>query len=88
MQEYPHGVALIEEERIRQFEKGYTLEKDDRYDEGQLRIVAMGVLSGAHDAWGILKKHEDDRIQQLVIAGALIAAEIDRLMRLKEKEGK
>ena len=33
------------------------------------------------DAWGLLAKHEDNEIRGLVIAGALIAAEIDRLLR-------
>ena len=30
------------------------------------------------------KRHKHNRIRQLEIAGALIAAEIDRLLRLKE----
>lgn len=32
------------------------------------------------DGWGLVKKHRPDRVRQLVIAGALIAAEIDRLL--------
>lgn len=35
-----------------------------------------------NDLWGLLRKHQRDRIRQLVIAGALIAAEIDRMQRL------
>jgi hypothetical protein len=37
------------------------------------------------DDWGLVAKHAGDRRQQLVIAGALIAAEIDRLDRLAER---
>jgi hypothetical protein len=35
------------------------------------------------DCWGLIKKHGDDEIKSLVIAGALVAAEIDRRIRLK-----
>lgn len=34
----------------------------------------------------VVLKHADDRMKQLVIAGALIAAEIDRLLRLEGSE--
>lgn len=39
------------------------------------------------DAWGLLRKHGHDGLRCLVIAGALIAAEIDRLQRLSGGDG-
>lgn len=33
------------------------------------------------DKWGLQQKHAGNEIRQLVIAGALIAAEIDRVLR-------
>jgi len=33
------------------------------------------------DCWGLLAKHGANRVRALAIAGALIAAEIDRLLR-------
>ena len=38
------------------------------------------------DGWGLLYKHAANRIKVLAIAGALIAAEIDRLLRCKRSE--
>lgn len=35
----------------------------------------------AAEIWGLTPKYKGDRIKQLVVAGALIAAEIDRLQR-------
>lgn len=37
-----------------------------------------------HDAWGLITKHHKDELRCLVIAGALIAAEIDRIIRTKQ----
>jgi hypothetical protein len=37
--------------------------------------------------WHHHKKRKHDRVKQLAIAGALIAAEIDRLLRKAESEG-
>ncbi len=45
---------------------------------GRIPLSQLGG-GGAYDSWGLLGKHGGDRIRQLVIAGALIAAEIDRL---------
>lgn len=38
-----------------------------------------------HDGWGLLAKHGDDRVRCLEIAGALIAAELDRELRLRKR---
>lgn len=35
----------------------------------------------------LVKKHRDDRIRQLAIAGAFIASEIDRLLRARKRDG-
>lgn len=40
------------------------------------------------DGWYPWRKSETDRLTELVRAGALVAAEIDRLQRLAAKEGK
>lgn len=83
------GVQLIQNERERQIDfEGYTAEHDDQHKEDQLAIAA------AHYAtpdWCVTprwpfrrednKKGKHDRIRELAIAGALIAAEIDRLAR-------
>lgn len=34
-----------------------------------------------YDAWGLMEKHKDDPVRMLEIAGALIAAELDRELR-------
>jgi len=58
---------------------------DDRKNE---RRSYRGAMLEADDPWPASwgqewdKRHKHDRIRQLTIAGALIAAEIDRLLRL------
>lgn len=84
------AVHLIDEERDRQMQK-WSSEHDDDHRHGELAIVAARMAVNGTDArvvggdqqttWGLLEKHKDDRIRQLVIAGALIAAEIDRYVR-------
>lgn len=84
------GVDLISIERSEQTLKhNYDADHDDSINsEGQLEKVAMYLLSGNDkyfpSNWGNdtqLKFFKKDRIEQLKIAGALIAAEIDRLQR-------
>jgi hypothetical protein len=99
--EYPDGASLIADERERQIrEKGYTAEHDD-LSEGELlacaKLIAQDVLAdqnsaGARRTWPdhraghVRRKYGDDHIRRLTIAGALIAAEIDRLIRAKVAE--
>lgn len=86
------GVDLIQEERARHStEEGWTTEHDDRYRAGELRAAAIcyaainitsrSPMSAAwpwgHEWW----KPSDDPVRNLVKAGALIAAEIDRTQR-------
>lgn len=98
------GVALIAAERTRQIEKlGWTGEHDDEHDKAELAEMAECYLleaaeqAGARivgtsafplwpfrDGW----KPSDDPVRNLIKAGALIAAEIDRVVRLKAAEAK
>ena len=90
------GVELIANERERQINvKGWTPEHDDMHKDGALRVVAAMCACDGTDAkvfdplnrdFGIIKRHgyqgeEPDEIHLLAVAGALIAAEIDRILR-------
>jgi hypothetical protein len=94
------GAALIAAERRRQVtEEGWTPEHDDGHDSGELaRAAASYALVGdywarderAIDLWPwslLIWKPSDDPIRNLVRAGALIAAEIDRLRRAAPAPG-
>lgn len=90
----PSGAALITAERTRQIhDEGWTPEHDHGHDRGQLIDAALSYLRAAinpghpamqtppqewpwEPAWW---KPADHPIRNLVKAGALIAAEIDRL---------
>lgn len=94
------GLQRIAAERTRQIlAEGYTAEHDDKHDKGELAIAgACYALAGAGRApqpvvdwriwpWGAeWWKPSADPIRNLEKAGALIAAEIERLVRLKKKE--
>lgn len=85
----PTGIELIAAERKRQVEaEGWTLEHDDNHKTGELSDAAACYALGKRTAawpWSIdwWKPTPDDRVRELVKAGALIAAEIDRLQRLR-----
>jgi len=82
------GAQLIAKARQEQIEKHGRTHDLDRLENGKTEIIAAAVAIAASnlDFWpealahqvfeNILKK---SRIEQLAIAGALIAAEIDRL---------
>lgn len=89
---YTHGARLIARERLRQISReGYTPEHDAEHNMGELVRAAISyAYTGMHgnantqpdpewpwdrESW----KPSDDRIRSLVKAGALIAAEIDRV---------
>jgi len=88
---FTEAVGLIAEERLRKIDgKGYTPEHDDQHTDGSLAECAKAILDGGPnpgDEWWegaahrICCKHESDRLRQLVIAGAMIVAEIERLQR-------
>lgn len=93
------GVELIAAERQRQIEKeGWTASHDDDHDDGELALAAACYANPtrgvsfppnfwpwAEEWW---KPSPGDRVRELVKAGALLAAEIDRLQRGHPKEGK
>ena len=86
------GAELIAEERQRQLdEEGWTPEGDAKYKDGELIRAALCYADSCSPfvkyvgpntwpwdpAWDKRRQHSTKR--RLVIAGALIAAEIDRL---------
>lgn len=90
------GVELIAMERDRQVTgEGWTPQHDDQHAHGELAMAAAvyalpRVLRAPYPAPGIpdlwpfvdgWKPTSNDRVRELVKAGALIAAEIDRLQR-------
>lgn len=89
------GIELIAVERQRQIEEEcWTQEHDDQHDEGELALSAcvyampnvcrtqlrIKALWPFAPKW--FKPTAENRIRELQKAGALIAAEIDRLQRL------
>jgi len=90
------GVSLIAAERLRQAVKeNYTDTHDDGHNASELILAAICYCE--HDALGLNQGRvpdswpwenaawkPKDRIRNLVRAGALIAAEIDRLRRLEK----
>ena len=83
------GALAITRERLRQIEvKGWTAEHDSRWTHEQLAEAAT--FYAAPEKYGEMlafwpwapewnKKRQHDRLRQLAIAGALIAAELDWL---------
>lgn len=90
----PNALELIAAERRRQIEaEGWTPEHDDEHDDHQLSqaaaCYALGVpaavgMDGARVPlwpWSREWWKPTDRVRDLVKAGALIVAEIERLQR-------
>lgn len=80
------GIDLIAAERERQVsQEGYSAEHDQNHDDGSLAQAAACYCVGSHVVWWPWKDgyKPRDRISNLAKAGALIAAEIDRLNSLK-----
>jgi hypothetical protein len=86
------GIGLILSEYEYQSRK-WGDEHDDKHVHNELSEHAAELLlincDGSieniePDSWGLVYKYKEDRLQQLVIAGALVAAEIDRLLRVNE----
>jgi hypothetical protein len=91
------AIDLIHQERARQLgEEGWTAEHDDEHGSHQLLDAARAYIGAATDPaftnpgrppvcwpWDVGSwKPSEDPIRNLVKAGALIAAEVDRLTRL------
>lgn len=91
------GIDLIIDERQRQIDvEGWSLSHDDEHDDGELTAAAICYIKAAgppegrwskprwpwqREAW----KPSADPVPNLVKAGALIAAEIDRLQRKESR---
>ena len=89
------GIEIIAEERTRQIEiEGWTSDNDDKYVDEQLAEAAASyalpnfcrkspdripITWPFHNRWW--KPTLENRIKELAKAGALIAAEIDRIQR-------
>lgn len=92
-----HAIQLIAKECERQIaEEGFTPEHDAEYVTGELAMAAACYVTPQKQRpmtgkmpfgwpWGIewWKPTPDDRIKELVKAGALIVAEINRLMAVE-----
>lgn len=89
------GMEIIAAERRRQVEReGWTPDHDDEHGRGELAQAAAFYSSPAHvrddglwpweRQW--MKPTPSDRMRELAKAGALIAAEMDRLLRLTARE--
>ena len=83
----PTGIELITQERREQIEKhGWDVKNDSNYENEELLQAAVYCINQEIEEWPtgwdvyfqdkIIAK---DRIGQLKVAGAFIAAEIDRL---------
>lgn len=91
------GIEKIVAERKRQIEKeGWSPEHDDQHTKGELALAALSYIWSEwipnsqilkmYFPWDAKWWKPKDRISNLVRAGALIAAEIDRLQRLYEAQ--
>jgi len=89
------GVQLIRQERTYQIvDCEHAPECDDVYTDEELAIIAGKLLLHGRsefpdisaDTWGLCNKYKDHKLRRLIIAGALVAAEIDRLKRTTEPE--
>jgi hypothetical protein len=91
------GAELIAAERQRQIDaEGWTPEHDDTHADGELACAAACYAIGRANVtiegvylwpWENRWWKPAPRIRELVKAGALIAAEIDRVARLDEQKG-
>lgn len=88
---FAKALDLIAKERASQIaDHGYSVEHDDEHDLGEIALAAAEFaapysLGLPHDSWAF-SRGEHSRIEQLAMAGALIVAEMERLMRLEQRE--
>lgn len=81
------ALQSVIEERAAQEAKGWTAAHDDEHRDGALRAAAAKLLAQPHELvaapdWATrLRDAHQDRRRQLVIAAALVVAEIERLDR-------
>jgi hypothetical protein len=88
------GIERVAKERERQMhEEGWTPEHDSHHDGGELALAAAcyataetaTVVVPCRWPWEREWWKPSTRVRNLEKAGALIAAEIDRLLRLEEE---
>lgn len=90
------GIELIASERQRQIDtEGWTIEHDNTHTKGELAQAAMVYAMPFKLRpflqptklwpWNLKWWKPGERINELTKAGALIAAEIDRLQLIKEE---
>lgn len=93
------GVEIINKERERQMlEEGWSFDHDDEQENGEFADAAACYAltslwrdsNNEPDVWPWdtkwWKPTPNDRIRELAKAGALIAAEIDRLLRIENNK--
>lgn len=84
------GIELIAKEREEQINKhGYDVESDKQYDKGELLGFVMSIITLNIEYFPFnptLFKYVEQktRKEQLSIAGALVAAELDRIISNEE----
>lgn len=86
-----NALDLIAKERASQIaDHGYSIEHDDEHDLGEIALAAaefaapysLGLLP---ESWAY-DRADHSRLEQLAMAGALIVAEMERLMRFEARE--
>lgn len=90
------SMSLISTERMIQIEKGYTSAREDLIEDGSLAGCARRIIHDLltderrpdpswtlHRAEHVRQKYSDAPIRRLVIAAALLVAEIERRQRLR-----
>lgn len=83
------AITAVVGERQRQItDEGWTPENDDGHQCGEIARAAAALLTKdySRDDWGLVEKHAGDELRSLVIAGALVLAEIERVMRRQGRE--
>ncbi len=93
------GIELIAEERERQIsQEGWTAEHDDHHDNHEIALAAAAyavplrndLIEVRKFLWpwseSSFKWTPSQRVRELSKAGALIAAEIDRISRLRDDD--
>ena len=86
------GVELIAQERKEQIEKhGFDVNNDKDYSNGELIQAAKYCIDSVDTEWPgswevhfAIKIADKDRVGQLKVAGAFIAAEIDRIQNMED----
>lgn len=94
------SIQLIAKERVNQISDGHDAAHDDDCNQdGELLCSAIGLSfsalgvgmefdSSKYDPWNLIDKFGDDRVRALTVAGALISAELDRVLRIEVKGSK